>query len=754
MRIFLSIVFLFISVSAMAQIRGKITDAKTDIPLMGATITGKGTVQSDKDGIFFLEEASDFITVSIIGYETQKVETGESFLFIALQPLATELGEVIISAYEGHRKLLETSGAVSVLGKKDLERGDGISIVNVINQSPGVRMDFYTINDYRLSIRGSSISQPSVHSGGYKVYWNDIPYSAATGATSLGSFDVNNLKDIEVIRGPASSLYGAGFGGVLLLQSQEAAHRGNSIGTEAQIGSYHTHRVTTSADVSTDKVAVSAQFTHLESDGYRDNSFSNAKYGNIYAQFYGDKSITSLLANYNYRRTGIAGDLTEEQVAENPRQSTMLPSEGFGPEFAGVGLNNKYIFNEKWQNSASIYYQNNYGGLFTLKAPYYSIYEKELGSNLALRNTLTYIDDLGSVHTRIAFGIEHIHSNSKVSSFDGGFNEPLLETNESMITNTTGFAQGEFTFPKDWIVTLGASYNSMYYRLQSYVDPSYFTDALNNFSPRISLLKKMTDNTSVYASYSRGFDAPMGSDFNNHDGTFNKNLKPTTGGNAEFGFRSRLFNNKLFLDAAVYQTNLDNALVTVLYNPSAGVSIEQRENAGKIRQQGIEAILIYKIFSSNDRFIKDASLQLNYSYNHYTYKNYVTVKEKDDGSGPEEVDYSGKQIPGVNPNTLTASFDLYTQPGFYLTAAGFYYDRQYLTYDNTITFKSYQYLNLKIGYNKYLSNQWELNAYAGINNATGAEYSGLLSYNDSYGAYYNPAPTANYYGGLGLKFHF
>lgn len=753
MKQILLIAALFQTIFSSAQISGRVTDAQTGEPLAGVTVQGKTTALTNEKGLFTLDGSEGTtITISLTGYETVTRKAGRGFITIALQRNTLVLGEVVVSAYEGKRKLLETSGAVTVLGKKDLNHGDGISIVNVINQSPGVRMDFYTTNDYRVSIRGSSMAQPSVHDGGYKMYWNDIPYSPASGTSSLGNFDVSSLNNIEIIRGPASSLYGGGFGGVLLLQSDKAVKGENSVAIEAQAGSYHTGRITTQVKLSGDKTSVYGQFTSLKSDGYREGTFANAKYGNVYAQFYGARSVISVLATYNYRRTGIAGNLTKEQVEENPRQSLMLPSEGFGPEFAGIGVNNKYTFNEKWQNSVSAYYENNYGEIFTMKDPYFSIYEKYNGSNLTFRNTVTYKDDRGTIQSRIVFGIEHIHSGGKAMDYDGGFDQPLLSLNGASATSAIGFAQGEFTFPQSWILTAGASYNAFYYQIRSHISPSYFSNPVSNFSPRIALLKKITENTSAYASFSKGFDPPSSSDFNNYDGTYNKDIQPTKGNNTEIGFRSSLFSHKLYVDIAAYQANLTNALIPVLYNPSAGVSIERKANAGKVRQQGIEASIAYSILSAGSGFIKDAGVRLNYTYNNYSYTNFVTVK--DNGSGPESADYSGKKVPGINPHTVVGNVDIYTAPGFYFTASAFYYGKQFLTHDNTISFKDYSLLNLKAGYNKRIVARWELNVYAGINNATSTSYSGLLAYNDAYGAYYNPAATANYYGGLGLKFHF
>jgi iron complex outermembrane receptor protein len=52
-----------------------------------------------------------------------------------------------------------------------------------------------------------------------KFYWNGIPFTDASGNTPLNSLDYGAVQSMEIIKGPGSSLYGAGTGGVVLLQS-------------------------------------------------------------------------------------------------------------------------------------------------------------------------------------------------------------------------------------------------------------------------------------------------------------------------------------------------------------------------------------------------------------------------------------------------------------------------------------------------------------------------------------------------------
>src|SRR5689334_13415903 len=70
------------------------------------------------------------------------------------------LKEVIISAYEQNRKLLNIPAPVSFIGKGQLERFANTSILPALNTLPGVRMEERSPGSYRLNIRGSSLRSP------------------------------------------------------------------------------------------------------------------------------------------------------------------------------------------------------------------------------------------------------------------------------------------------------------------------------------------------------------------------------------------------------------------------------------------------------------------------------------------------------------------------------------------------------------------------------------------------------------------
>jgi iron complex outermembrane receptor protein len=129
------------------------------------------------------------------------------------------LKPVVVKAYEQNRQLKEISAAINYVDKSQLERYNNTSLLPALNATPGVRMEERSPGSYRLNIRGSSLRSPfGVRN--VKVYWNGIPFTDPGGGTYLNQLSYYNIHSVEVIKGPAGSLYGAGTGGALLINSQ------------------------------------------------------------------------------------------------------------------------------------------------------------------------------------------------------------------------------------------------------------------------------------------------------------------------------------------------------------------------------------------------------------------------------------------------------------------------------------------------------------------------------------------------------
>src|SRR6187399_1857508 len=134
------------------------------------------------------------------------------------QDSSQTMNEVIVKAYEQNRKLMQVPASIAVINKTQLSHFNNTNILPALNTIPGVRMEERSPGSYRLNIRGSSLRSPfGVRN--VKLYWNDIPFTDPGGNSYLNQLGYYNISSLEIIKGPASSLYGAGTGGAVLIQS-------------------------------------------------------------------------------------------------------------------------------------------------------------------------------------------------------------------------------------------------------------------------------------------------------------------------------------------------------------------------------------------------------------------------------------------------------------------------------------------------------------------------------------------------------
>jgi len=94
----------------------------------------------------------------------------------------------------------------------------------------------------------------------------------------------------------------------------------------------------------------------------------------------------------------------------------------------------------------------------------------------------------------------------------------------------------------------------------------------------------------------------------------NVNLKPERIGELEFGIETRMFNNKLTLDASIYKRTTTDLIVDRPLDPSTGFTIT-RTNVGEVQNDGIEIDLTYDWFKSNDTDGFTWSTSLNWTKN-------------------------------------------------------------------------------------------------------------------------------------------
>lgn len=205
----------FISLAAYSQkatLTGKIIEAKTKTPLISATIqAGDEGETTDLDGGFTmsLDPGSYELVISYVGYDTKKesvsLAPGETkTIEIALEESLNILQTATVTSGKHEVALGEVTVSLDVLKPSLIQSTNQITLSGLLDKVPGVNM----IGD-QANIRGGSGFS---YGAGSRVLLlvDDIPiYQADAGFPQWEDVPLENIEQVEVVKGASSALYGS-----------------------------------------------------------------------------------------------------------------------------------------------------------------------------------------------------------------------------------------------------------------------------------------------------------------------------------------------------------------------------------------------------------------------------------------------------------------------------------------------------------------------------------------------------------------
>ncbi len=652
------------------------------------------------------------------------------------------LPSVIIKAFEQNRKLMDVPAAVNYIGKSTLEHFGNASIVSAINSMPGVRMEERSPGSYRINIRGSSLRSPfGVRN--VKIYYNDIPYTDPGGQSYLNELGYYNFNSIEIIKGANNSLYGAGTGGVMLIESLNENEK-PGIFTEYSTGSYELQNIygaiTTASERSVSKVG----FQHQTSDGYRNHSKLKRNIFSWNGLFKtGNNGLLKTTFLYGDLFYETPGALTKAEYDFDPKASR--PSVGAIPgaiqanasihqKMFLAGASYTQLITSNLQNKTTLY------GMFTeLRNPAISSYGKNAEPHVGGRTVFKYSRLINNVMLHFDAGAELQQGFASVSIYKNvsGNADSLRSNDEINNRQQLIFAQASVDLPH-WTIISGASWNTLRVGFQRFM-PSSLGKQNRNFNnqiaPRFTIMRKF-NSVNIYASVAKGFSPPTTAELLPTGGAVNLGLNAEEGTDYELGLKGVFFKN-LYVDVNAFFFSLKNTIV--LRRNALGS--DSYINSGSTKQHGIESFFSYPIFSSTAK-IKNGLLWLSHTWHNFHYKEFKQLNN----------DFSGNRLPSVAPHSISSGIDFSMKNGLLAALTYFYSDKIALNDANSAYAKAYHLLGAKIGYKNSVKRKLEYKILLGSENLLDQKYSLGNDINGFGGRYYNAAAKRNFFASVSLHF--
>jgi len=562
------------------------------------------------------------------------------FLLISSISIAQEikkdtikLNEVIIEVSKSTTKLQKTPMAISQISSKKIEKLGVNSLSDLNAIVPNLFMpDYGSRSTAPIYIRGigSRGDDPSVG-----LYVDDIPFFDK----GTFNFEFQNIKKIEVLRGPQGTLYGRNtMGGLIRVYTPSPKFKtGASIKVDYGTNNYFKPSVHYNQKV-TDKLAFLVDASLMQTDGFFTNKFSGknvdeAKSNSLRFKLkYNplDNLTLNFITNYgNNKQNGFPYGLYDSEKDEVAQVNYNQPS-SYDRDLLSIGLNAKYntsIFDVNFSTSfqkmedlnlidqdfstANLYFVDQWREKNT--------FVEELNINSKKESKLKWIGGLFAFQT----------TSDKIVDVDLNIpNRPYMNIYKTYDINTNGIAGfGQIEIPLNkFNFTLGLRYDYETATMIHNYERAVGEGSLNHVSdldlsleygellPKFIINYNSSETVNLYTSFSKGYKA---GGFNStierdEDETFNSEYSY----NYEFGAKTQWFDKKLTANASIFYIDWKDQQVRQIVPSGRGVVLK---NAGKSVSKGADLELSY---IPNKRF----DFGLGYGY---TDAKFVSYKDKD-----------------------------------------------------------------------------------------------------------------------------
>jgi len=641
--------------------------------------------------------------------------------------------EVTVKSFLSRSKLQNFPGSISILLKEDLSRSDENDLVHILNSLPGIQMQSGTYTTNRITIRGMGSRTP-YNTNRIRAYLDDIPLTTTDGISTPEEIDLYNVGRLEIVKGPASALYGSGLGGSINLFTPANTEDHGEFGL--QYGGFNTFKTQFNGNAEFRNTRIWGSTGHLQSGGYRENSRYRRTSLALRAEHqYSRFSISGIIMITDIY-SGIPSSLGKTLFENHPEAaaSNWKAIQGYKRYFRALGGTTvKVSLSDKLTNNLTIF------------GRFYDNYERRPFNNL---------DDYsasGGLSNRLKLQKDRIQWTSGFEWITGNYvweisTDSIISNYRDYHNHLNAFSLFDFQPFAALNISLAIAANNISYQLTDLIPADGDRSGDRKFplilSPRAGISYAVGKNLSIYTSAGHGFSLPSPEETLLPGGALNPDIKHEQGFQYEIGSRFKHQFMATRIDLALYWIDLSNLLLTKRISEDIFTGI----NAGKTLHQGVEFTMKNRWFSFH-RFPGSLQSALSGAYSLNRFKDF-----NDNGNI-----YDGKHLPGIPRHTYSLLLLWQVHDYFNLETIINHTGEQYLTDDNSQKYQGYWLIDIKVSSQITFLKKSSLLVYAGIKNMMNTHYASMLIVNaiPSNGGeprYYYPGLPRHGYFGIKLIF--
>jgi outer membrane cobalamin receptor len=610
-----------------------------------------------------------FFTGCLISAVSLQAQTGKDSTKVAR---SYAINEVVVTGTRSETDVRHLPMTVSVVGRPQLEASQQTSVLPVLNsQVPGFFSTSRGVMGYgvatsasgQMSLRGiGGPAQAGLPTTGLLVLIDGHPqYMGLMGHPIADAYQTMMAERVEVLRGPASVLYGSNaMGGVINIVTRKMQEDGIRTNINIGVGSYGSIQTEATNRIRKGRFSSTVTASYNRTDGHRaDMAFEQyggyAKLGYDFTdnwKVWGDVNVT----RFNATNPGAVMKPYIDNDQRITRGMTSFALENYYEKTSGA-LSFFYNWGDHWINDG---YQP--GG---------EPLQYRFNSNDQMLGVSWYQSVQLFQGNRLTVGADYFHFGGEAwNQFFDGHRETSANKSLNEVAGYVDFRQDIAA----WL-TLDAG---------ARVD--YHSQTGTEFIPQVGLAFHLPENAEIKAMASKGFRNPTIREMYMFPPQ-NPDLKPEKLWNYELSFSQRLMDNRLSYGLNVFYINGENLIIR-LPNPNGSGMLNQ--NSGEIENWGAEANVGYQ-------FNPVWSVMVNYSWLHM--ENPVLAS-------PEHKLYGGVNF---RKGRWSASTGIQYVKGLYtdLDAAT---KENFVLWDMQGSFKATNYLSFYVRGENLLAQRYEINA--------------------------------------------
>lgn len=627
-----------------------------------------------------------------------------------------------------------------------------LSLDESLAQIPGVLVDNrhnFALGN-RISVRGfGARSQFGVR--GVRIIQDGIPLTLPDGQSQLSNIDLAAAGRIEVIRGPAASLYGNASAGVISIQTAEppaAAFRpslrmvGGAFGDDRSYGKLDLGGAGTVGDL-----GYNGHLSLFETDGFRLHSEAERVLFNTRLAYrIDDASELIAVVNYaNVPRAENPSTLDDSLAAVNPDtvRDIVLPPGECPAEPAFGGCQN--LGEESEQLQGGLTYRRRLTEEHQVSLMAYGV-ARELDNRIPF--TLIELGRRGGgarAEYRLAprggrlrglvagFDLDH-QADDRLETARGEETGAVTLDQDERVTALGIFGNATARVAPGLEASLSLRYDRVSFeaedRLVGPDDPDDSgTRTMDQWSPMAGLSWRASPPINLYLNLGRTFQTPTTTELTDTLGGFSADLEPERAVHFEVGAKGSM-DGRITYSLALFHAEIEDQLIGFESEDLQRVFFR---NAGSSDHDGVE-IGLSALLSQG------LTLSAAYTYSDFEFEDFTTPG----GS------FGGNEVPGVPPHHFHGRLTYHHASGLIGSLRVTAVDGYFVDNANSSRNPGYATTDLRAGFQGRL---WdvEIAPFLGINNLFDERYNSSVVVNAFGGRFFEPAPGRNAYLGMRLR---